>query len=95
MCDVLVGELLDVVLRPVLLVDADLTGVDELLQVVHDVAAHVADGDAALLGEVPDDLHELLAPFLRQLRDRQADELAVVRRLQAEVRLHDRLLDRP
>ena len=68
-------------------------GIDQLLQVVHDVAAHVADGDATFLGQVPDDLDELLAPLLGQLRDRQADDLAVVRGLQPEIRLHDRLLD--
>ena len=71
--DVLVGELLHLFLGAVLLVGPDLARVDELLQVVHDVAAHVADGDPALLGDVPDDLDELLAPLLGELRDRQAD----------------------
>src|SRR5688500_4469215 len=66
---VLVGELLDAILGAVLLVDAHLARTDELLQVMHDVAADVADGDAPLLGEVAHDLHELLAPLLGQLRD--------------------------
>src|SRR5947209_1428274 len=91
---VLVGELLDALLGTTLLVRADVAGVDELLQVLHRVAADLAHGDAVLLGEVAHDLDELLAPLLRQLRDRQADELAVVRRRQPEVRLLDRLLDR-
>src|SRR4051794_28089441 len=76
---VLVGELLEAVLAAVLVVCADVAVVDQLLQVVHAVAADVADGDAAFLGEMPHDLDELLAAFLGQLRDRQADELAVVR----------------
>ena len=80
LCDVLVGELLDALLGAALLVVADVAVVDELLQVVHHVAADVAHGDAALLGQVADDLDELLAPLLGQLRDRQADDLAVVRR---------------
>ena len=88
-----VGELLDMLLGPVLLVAADLSLVDELLEVVHDVAADVPDRDLALLGHVADDLDELLAPLLRQLGDRQADQLAVVRRGQPEVGLLDRPLD--
>ena len=92
--DVLVGELLDAILGAPLLVVADVAVLDELLEVVHDVAAHVSDRDPSLFGEVLDDLHELLAPFLRQLRDRQADDFAVVRRREAEVGLEDRALDR-
>ena len=44
--------------------------------------------------QLADELDELLAPLLGELRDRQADHLAVVRRRQAEVGLLDRLLDR-
>src|SRR5262249_21600172 len=92
--DVLVAELLAAVLRAVLLVAPGLAVVDELLQMVDRVPAHVADRDLALLRHVPDDLDEILAPLLGQLRDRQADQLAVVRRRQAEVGLLDRPLDR-
>src|SRR6266540_2405617 len=91
---VLVGELLHPLLGTVLLVAADLPLVDELLQMVHDVAAHVAHGDSAVLRHLAHDLDELLAPLLGQLGDRQADQLAVVRRGQAQVRLLDRALDR-
>src|SRR5688572_47006 len=90
---VLVRALLDAILGTVLFVDTDLPRVDELLQVMHDVAADVADGDAPLLREVADDLHELLAPLLGQLWDREPDDLAVVRGLKPQVGLHDRLLD--
>ena len=66
---------------------------DELLEVLDRVAAHVAHGDPALLGHLLHELDELLAALLGQLRDRQADQLAVVRRRQAEIGLLDRLLD--
>src|SRR5262245_61252153 len=89
-----VRQLLDALLRPVLLVLAYLAFVDELLEVVHDVAAHVADGHTPVLGHLPDHPDELLAPLLGPLRDRQADQLAVVRRRQPEVGLLDRTLDR-
>src|SRR3954451_20896774 len=77
-----------------LVVGAGLARVAQLLEVVHDVAADVAQRDLALLGEAPHDLDELPAPFLGQLRDLQADDRAVVVRRQAEVGLHDRPLDR-
>src|SRR5919201_1591325 len=91
---VLVRELLDALLGAVLLVLADLALVDELLEVVDDVAPHVADSDAAVLGHPAHDLDELLTPLLGELRDGQADDLAVVRRRQAQVGLLDRALDR-
>ena len=47
--DVLVGELLHLLLAAPLLVVADLAVPDELLEVLHHVAAHVADRDPALL----------------------------------------------
>jgi hypothetical protein len=90
---VLVGELLRPLLGPPLLVVAHVAVADEILQMVHDVAADVPHRDAALLGQVAHDLDELLAPLLGELRDRQADDLAVVRRRQAELGLLDRPLD--
>src|SRR4051794_782946 len=92
--DALVGDLLKLGLRAALLVLADLALLAHLAQVVHDVAADVADLHAALLGDVMEDLDHLLAPLLGQRRDGQADELAVVGRVQAEVGVADRLLDR-
>src|SRR5215208_7483649 len=74
----LVGELLQRLLGAVLVVGARLAGVAQLAQVVHDLAADVADGDAALLGEVADHLDELAAALLGQLGHLEADELAVV-----------------
>ena len=89
-----VGELLQLDLGAVLVVGAGLAGVLELAQVVHDVAADVADRDPALLRDVADDLDELAAALLVELGHAEADELAVVVRRQADVGLHDRLLDR-
>src|SRR5436190_8002810 len=91
---VVVGELLDALLRAVLLVLADLALVDELLEVVDRVAADVAHCDAPLLGHPAHDLDELLAALLRELRDRQPNQLAVVRGRQAEVGFLNRPLDR-
>src|SRR5581483_10876042 len=91
---VLVGELLHPLLGAVLVVRPDLARVDELLQVPHCIAPDVADGDAVLLGQPADDLDEVLAALLGELRYRQPDELAVVRGGEAEVGLLDRLLDR-
>src|SRR4051812_1102966 len=89
-----VGELLELLLGAALVVLAGLAGVLELAQVVHHVAADVADRHATLLGDVPDDLDELPAALLVELRDLEADQLAVVVRREADVGLHDRLLDR-
>src|SRR5512133_520803 len=91
---VVVRQLLDALFGPVFLVAADLALVHELLQVVHDVSADVPDSDTSVLRHLPRDLDELLAALLGQLWDRQADDLAVVRRGQAEVGLLDRPLDR-
>ena len=49
--------------------------------------------DAVVLGELADVLHEVLAPLLGERGDRDADDLAVVQRVEAEVGRLDRLLD--
>ncbi len=58
------------------------------------VATSVAHPHPALLGPVPHHLHEVLAAVLGELRERQPDHLAVVRGIDPEVALLDRLLDR-
>src|SRR5215217_3033601 len=65
----LVGELLQRLLGAMLVVGARLARVPQLAEVVHRVAADVADRDLALLGEAPDHLDELLAPLLGELGD--------------------------
>src|SRR6266516_974054 len=91
---VLVRQLLDTALGAVLLVGADLALVDELLEMPHRVAADLAHGDSVVFRHIADNFYELLPPLLGELRDRQPDQLAVVRGRQAEIRLLDRLLDR-
>src|SRR4051812_28537181 len=90
---VLVGQLLQAVFRAVHVVGAGLAVSLDLLQVVERVAAHVADRDTTLLRDVAHLLHEVAPPLLGELGDRQADQLAVVLRRQAEVRPPDRALD--
>ncbi len=92
--DVLVRELLDLGEGVLLVVLADVVVLEQLLQVLVRVAAHVADGDAALLGVLVGDLHEVLAALLRQRRHRDPDDLAVVLRVEVEVGGADGLLDR-
>ena len=54
----------------------------------------VADRDPGVLGLVPGQLDVLLAPLLGQLRQRDPDDVAVVGRVDAEIGVADRLLDR-
>src|SRR6266508_742523 len=63
---------------------------DELLR----VAALVADGDLVVLRPLLALLHDLAAALLGERRDRHADEVLVGLRVQAEVPVPDRLLDR-
>ena len=70
--------------------DLALQGVEVVLR----LAADVADRHAGVLGLRADDLHELLATLLGELGQGHPDDVAVVRRVGAEVRgVADRLLD--
>src|SRR4029079_19249346 len=91
--DALVGQLLQPVLRAVDVVRAGLAVLLEVLEPVDRVAADGAGRDPALLGHVPHMADEVLAPLLGQLRDREPDQLAVVRRREAEVGIEDRAID--
>src|SRR2546426_86316 len=90
----IVGELLERLLGAVLVVAADVAFLLQLAEVVHDVAAHVAYGYAAVLSDAAYDADELLAALLGQLGDGEPDDVAVVAGRQAQIGLHDRLLDR-
>src|SRR3990172_11366003 len=57
------------------------------------IPASVPDRHPTLLGDLPNHLDQLLAAFLRQGRDRNPDELPVVGRRDAQIRLEDRLLN--
>src|SRR3989441_3659975 len=88
---VVVVELLDVLLRVLLLVVGDVLG---LLDPVDRLGAGAPHGDAPLLGELVDHLHQLAAPLLGERRDGQADDGAGVGRREPQVGGEQRLLDR-
>src|SRR6185312_6931428 len=83
---VVVVQLLQILVRVLLVV---LRHAVELLRVL----ARVPDRDAPFLGELVHDLHQLSAPLLVERRQRHADHAALRRRIQAKVRIADRLLD--
>ena len=91
---VVVGQLLDLGVEPLVLVLADLVLLLVGLERVHAVAADVADRDPRLFGILVGELGELLAALLGQIGDRQADVLAVDDRIDAEPGIADRLFDR-
>src|SRR5215203_1289025 len=93
--DRVVGLFLQRRLGPALVVLADVALFFQLAQVAHDVAADVADRDAAFLGHPVHHLDHLPPALLGHLRDLQADQVAVVARREADIGLLDRLLDRP
>src|SRR5438105_9226152 len=88
-----VGELLQLVERAALFVLGDFLVLHQLLGVFVGVAAHVAHCDLGLFAFVPRHLGELAAAFFGQCRHRHAQQVALRRRVQAEIRFADRLLD--
>src|ERR1700675_3261888 len=88
-----VGGLLDLIEGAPLFVLRYLLALGKRLETVVGVPTDIADGHTRVLGEFAHRLGELLAPFLRQGRHDEADELAVIARREAEVGLLDRLLD--
>ena len=75
-----------------LVVFGDLVFLEQLLQPVVGVAAHLPDGVAALLGVLVHEARHLLAALVGQRRDRNADDLAVVGGIEAEVGAADGLV---
>ena len=67
---------------------------EELLQPLVRVAADLADDVASLLGLLVDVPRKFLAALVGQRRNRNANDLAVVGRIEPEVRGADRFLDR-
>src|SRR5580700_3114611 len=92
--DELIGDLLHVDQLGGHLVLADVAILLHTTEMVDLVATDIAHGHARFLGLAMDHFHEILAPLLGELRDRDPDHLAVVARVEAEVALLDRLLDR-
>ena len=75
--DVFVRQLLQFLLGVLGVVFGDAAVVAVLLELLHGVAPDVADGHAAILGHLADDLDELLAPLLAEFGEEQADGLAL------------------
>ena len=65
----------------------------ELLQRVHAVFAHMADGDPRLLGIFVRDLDHFLTPLGVELRNRDAQELTLHDRIEAEIGVADGAVD--
>src|SRR5215218_4638135 len=89
--DVVVVDLLEVLLGVLHVV---LAHARELLEAVAAVGAGMADRDLAVFRELVHHLHQLLGALLVHLRQRDADHAPLRRRLEAEVGLANRLLDR-
>src|SRR5437667_4784642 len=92
--DEAVGQLLQLLLRATKIVLRDPAFALELLELVLVVPAHVANRHPSLLGPVMNRSHELLAPFLRERRERQPDDRSVVRGGDPKVAAHYRLFYR-
>ena len=88
-----VRDLLEVLLGPLELVGRDVAILLEPFELLADGTPHIAHGDPRLLGLVVDDLDHLLAPFLGQLREGDADDGAVVVAVGCPDPSSDRLLD--
>ena len=82
----LVGQVLDVLFGLLLVVLGQFALLLGLLDVVDRVAADVADGDLGVFGVFADLLGEVLAALLGQLREDEADNAAVILRVDAEIR---------
>ena len=65
----------------------------ELFQLLHAVAAYVADSNARLFGILMGNLYEFLATLLRQIGHPQPDDLPLGLRIKSEVRCANGLLD--
>src|SRR4051794_11468162 len=89
-----VGQLLQVLLRPLQGILRDVAVVLKLLELILRVPPNVADRHAPVLGPRMDLFDELPPAFLGERREREPDDVAVVVRRDPEVARLDRLLDR-
>src|SRR5690606_37600129 len=91
--DVLVGGVLQLLLGAAHLVLTGLAVARDAVQLLHRLAADVADRDARVLALAARHLHHLASAFLRQLGDDHSDDLPVVARVEPEVGVADRRLE--
>src|SRR5687767_14432371 len=92
--DVPIGEFLDVILRPALLVFRHFLLLQQFFQVVDGVTSHVAHGDARGLALVAHHLREVLAPFFGQRGHRHTYGFARCGGIEPQVGIPDGFLDR-
>jgi hypothetical protein len=90
---IVVGQLLQLVFGPMLVVLGDLALFAQLVDVFHLIATDVTHRDAALLGHVPGHPDQLPAALLGELGDGKAYDLAVVLGVEADVRVSQGALD--
>ena len=83
--DVFIGELLNVLFGLLLVVFGQFALLLGLLDEVNSIAADITDGDLRVLAVLFDLLGELFSALLGQLREDEADDAAVVLRVDAEV----------
>ena len=89
----IVSQLLKILFGDLQIVLGDLAGLLLFLKRFHRIASNIADSDLAVLGILMDLLDELLTALLRELREVQANGLAVVLRVDAKVSLLNGALD--
>src|SRR6266481_3248330 len=92
---VCVGHLLDLVVRAALFVFGDDLVFEEFLDRLVAVAADVADRHAMVLGYSVELLHQLLAALFVERRNRDADQLAIVGGIEAEISRADGFFNGP
>src|SRR5438477_3830079 len=90
-----IRQLLQPVLGAALIFLGDATVFFGLAQVIQRVTPTVTHGDTRLFSSVMDLLHELFAAVLRKLWKHQANDLAVVGRIDAQIRFLNGLFDWP
>ncbi len=85
----IVGEILELLLRPAHLVLRDA----EALEIVLRMPPHIPDGDAAFLCQLADEPDQLAAALLGERGEGKPDDVPVVRGIQPEIRFDDGSLD--
>src|SRR5450631_571314 len=93
LCDIAMRQVVEFLLRTM---DVVLTRLAALLKLVERflrMAPDVADRDSGVLGLAAGKFDVLATTLLGELRDADADHVAVVRRIHAKVGVADRLLD--
>jgi hypothetical protein len=88
-----IGQALQFIERTALLVFRDRLVLEQAFGMVVRVAAQVAHRDPRVLGGVAHDFRQVAAPLFGQRRHRHAQQVALGRRIEAEVGLADRALD--